>query len=505
MQRVAIIDLGSNTSKLVVFECEPGYRYRQVDELRQVVRLGEGMSEANILRADAIDRGLYALDTFHAYCRAADIDHVYATATSAVRDAKNGDSFLAAVRQKIGLELRILSGDEEAYFGALAVANSLTFNDAFVIDIGGGSAQLSHLVDRRYEKGVSWPIGAVRMTERFLTSDPPKKKEVKALVAFVQEQLGDYPEGFAADAPLVGMGGTIRNLAKIQKKDEDYPVDLLNSYVLAKDDLDDIVEDLLDASISERRDISGLKTDRADIIAAGAVVAQELLRRSGSSGITISSQGLREGLFYNHFVAADPPLIENVREFSVQNMARNYYDNPKHNEHVRTLSLMLFDQLEPLHNYSSFERDVLSAAAIVHDIGMAVNYNDHHKHGFYLLMETSLAGYSHREHALIALLVRYHRKGSPSSEGIDDVLEDGDMTRVNKLAALLRIAEYLERSKAQRVRELICHVSDNYVQIEVVADGGLQVEIHEANLRKYLFESAYDATLEIVASQSNPS
>ena len=501
MKRVAIIDLGSNTSKLVLLEYQKGHSYRELDELRQVVRLAEGMGKANVLRVDAAERAMRALTTFDAYCKAAEVDEVCITATSAVREATNGENFLEEVKSRTDLKPRILSDEEEALYEAIAAANSLPFDDAYVFDIGGGSAELSKLEKRKMSKGWSWTIGALRMTEQFLTSDPPRKKEVKALTKHIQELLGDF-EGFAENLPLIGMGGTIRNLAKIQIKRDNHPGELLHHYVLSKDDLEEITEDLLDMDIEDKSDMSGLKSDRADIIAAGAVTALEVLKLSGASSYIICDQGLREGLFYEYLLDRKPPLFESaqeLRDFSVRNLEHLYYDNTKHNDHVETLSLSLFDQLSELHSYGDAERDLLAVGARLHDIGMAVTYNDHEEHGFYLLMHRALPGFDQREQALIALLVRFHRDNdSPDDEGLDDLLEEGDMARLAKLAALLRLAEYLERSKAQRVKELRCHVGEGYVQIEALSDEDASVEVQEANLRSKLFAKAYEVDIEIV-------
>jgi exopolyphosphatase / guanosine-5'-triphosphate,3'-diphosphate pyrophosphatase len=497
-RHLAIIDLGSNTARLISLGYTPRKAFKLKDELRQVVRLSAGMTKSKIIRADAFSRGLDTLKTFRAYCDAAGIKEIRAVATSALRQAANGDSFLAAAREAAGLELAVLSGEREAFYGALAVANSTTLEDGFVLDVGGGSAQVSRLEARRYAEGKSWPLGAVRLTEMFLASDPPKKKEVKALVKHVREALKGAPRGFGDARALVGMGGTMRNLAEVQKKREGYPLDLVHGYVFGKETFSGLVADLVGMTVAQRRNVPGLSADRADIIAAGALVVREVLDLSGAEALTVSGRGLREGLFYPYFLEAEPYLIDNVRRFSVENLARLYYDRPAHNAHVEKLSLLLFDGLKRLHGYGEAERELLAAAAIVHDVGMAVSYYDHHKHGYYLIMSAALPGYSHREQALIALLVRYHRKGKPTDQGLAPLLEGGDMARVNKLAALLRMAEYLERSKAQLVCDLRCHLSEAFVQIEVFSQGDARVEIQETKRRSELFAAAYGVEVEVV-------
>lgn len=498
MRSVGIIDLGSNTARLVVLLFEPGYRYQLLDELREVVRLSEGMGPSRILRAEPFERGLKALRVFGSYCDAVGIDQLRATATSAVRAAVNGGAFVDAARQRTGIELEVLSGPQEASYGALAVANSLDVRDAVVFDLGGGSLQLSLLQDRSFAGGDALPLGAVRTTEAFLAADPPRSKEIRQLRKHVRALLEPRLAQLPGSLPVVGMGGTLRNLANMVQSRSGYLPDLLHGYRLARSELEALVDELASLPLARRRDVKGLNRDRADIIVAGGAVIAETLAALGSEEVLISGQGLREGLFYPYLFPEAPHLAADLREFSALNLMREYYDNPEHNLHVRALALALFDQLAPLHGLGTQERELLSAAALVHDIGMAVDYYAHHKHGMYLVMGRALPGYSHREQVLIALLVRFHRRGTPSEEGYGSALQPGDLRRLTVLAGLLRLAEYLERSKAQRVREVRCHVGDGYVQIEAVSRGDAHIEVQQAGARSGLLASALEATIEVV-------
>lgn len=499
MKRVAIIDLGSNACRLAVYAYEEGRRFAQVDELRQSIRLAAGTGSGNVIRAEAFEKGVEILRAFKAYCDATGIDTIRATATSAVRDAANGPVFLAAVKARANLELEILPGEEEAALGTLAVANSQAFPDALVLDVGGGSAQLSLMLARRFAEGQSWPIGGVRMSEAHFTSDPPKKKEVRALEEHVERLVGRGVRGFGQGLPLVGIGGTIRNLARIDQARRSYPSNLLHGYVLDRAALEHITKELCDKSFDERRAIPGLNGERADVIAAGAVVVQKILELSGSSGVIVSGQGLREGLFYRYLLpGVEPPLLPEVRTFSVANLVRHHYDVPTHNGHVERLALQLFDQLYPLHHYGRFERELVQAAAQLHDIGMAVEYHEHHAHGQYLVMSSPLYGFTHREQALIALMVGAHRKGRPDPSGLGGMLVPGDGDRLDRLSAMLRLAEYLERSKAQRVKSLRCQIDGRYLQVQVIPDGSAFVEVQAANERSELLAKAFGMEVEVV-------
>lgn len=497
-EKIAIIDLGSNTARLVALSYQPETCFKLEDELRELVRLSQDMGESKIIRAEASKRGIDTLKAFKTYCDAVGIGKIHATATSAVREAVNGASFLASVEKNVGLELEILTGEKEAYYGTLAVANSLNYKDALVLDLGGGSLQLSYMKNRKFKAGQSWPLGAVRSTELFFEDEVVKKKEAKELIKTTQASIAEFLQDIPSDLTIIGMGGTVRNLASIAKKANGDRLELIHNYHFKLKDLEAITEDLILKTVAERKKITGLNSDRADIIAAGAIVIREVLRFYKQKEIIISGQGIREGLFYSYLFPKNDHLVKDLRSFSINNLAKRYYDFPKHNEHVRKLALLLFDQLAPLHSYGNWERELLAHAAIVHDIGMAINFYDHHKQGQTLVMGAALAGFSHREQVIISLLVRYHRKGKPSSLGLASVLDNNDMELVNKLAALLRLAEYLERSKAQRVEGLLCHIGQGYLQIEVLADGDVSVEIKEAILHSDLLATAYGVDVEIV-------
>jgi exopolyphosphatase/guanosine-5'-triphosphate,3'-diphosphate pyrophosphatase len=499
VRSVGIIDLGSNTARLVVMLYRPGYRFQLLDELREVVRLSEGMGTSGILRAEPFERGLQALRTFRSYCDAVGIDDLRASATSAVRAAVNGEAFVEAARQRAGVEIEVLTGEQEAAYGALAVANSLDVREAVVFDLGGGSMQLSRLRERHFEQGGSLPLGAVRTTEAFLRSDPPRSRELKALRQHARALLAPHIAELPLGLPVVGMGGTLRNLANVVQSRTGYRPDLLHGYRMRREALEEAVEDLAQRPLHRRRDVKGLNRDRADIIVAGGVVIAETLAALEADEVLISGQGLREGLFYPYLFPDGDHLSPDVREFSALNLMREYYDNPPHNLHVRHLALQLFDQLAPVHGMGAWERSLLAAAALVHDIGMAVDYYAHHKHGMYLVMGRAMPGYSHREQVLVALLVRYHRRGSPGDQGYGAVLEDGDLEVLARLSGMLRLAEYLERSKAQRVRDVRCHLGDGYLQIEALADGDAEIEVREAAARSDLMASSLGVSVEVVA------
>ncbi len=494
MRRLVIIDLGSNTSRLVVFAYEPGDWFRLVDQIREPVRLGESLGNSNKLSDAAVQRAVAVLEMFAEFCRSSDLNDVEVVATSAVRDAVNRESLLNRIRDT-GLEVRTLSGEAEAEFGVLAVANSMEMDDSWVLDLGGGSLQISLMERRTCVFGRSFPLGAVRMTEAALKSDPPRRSEIKTLEKILEREVSETVEMVRQNPiPLVAMGGTIRNLARAVQRSKKYPLNRRDGYFLQKTDLDDLTDRLLARSARKRAHISGIHPDRADIIVAGALVYRWLLEKSGRQGLYVSGQGLREGAFYRRFLS-EPHLLDDIRGFSVRNIFSHYPQPGQHTRQVRRLAGMLFDELQSLHKLGPRDRELLDAAAMLHDVGMAVGYHNHHKHGAYLIETAPMYGFTHREHALLILLVRYHRKGLPNWGSFRTLARLDDASRLSGLTACLRLAEYLERSRSGRIKGLRTEINSNKVRLSLLATEEPLVEIWEARKHAPLFKRAFGKKL----------
>jgi exopolyphosphatase/guanosine-5'-triphosphate,3'-diphosphate pyrophosphatase len=476
---VAVIDLGSNTARLVLIAAIPGYSYRLQDEIREVVRLRQGMTKKG-LAEEAAARAISTLRLFKRFCESTGADVVLSTATSAVRDAANGRAFVQRVRDEVGLDLRVLDGEREAYYSTIGALNDVTLRDGAVLDIGGGSVQVSEVRDGRYIRGEARTLGALALTERFVRSDPIAPKERRTLELEIESQLDSIPWLGKAGA-LVGLGGTIRNLAKIEAARQRYPLNTLHGFRLTRSSVVKSIDLFCRSDLKARQALPGISPDRADIILAGALVLAGVLDRLGLDDLTISACGLREGLFFEHFWQHLPfPVIPDVRRFSVLNVARNYNYKKPHATHVRFLAGRLFDQLAPLHGYGSSERELLEAAAMLHDLGTIIRYNDHHKHSQTLIDYNGLPGFSPREIALIGLLARYHRKGNPDNAGFKPLLANADADLLTCLAAILRLAEFLERGRNAAVDDIIITWDEDSLRLTLIADEHPAVELWEA-------------------------
>jgi exopolyphosphatase/guanosine-5'-triphosphate,3'-diphosphate pyrophosphatase len=491
-RRTAVADLGSNSFRLVVFASHPAGWWSKADEIHETVRIGAGIGESGKLSAKAMDRALHTIELFKAFCDATGVEEVDAVATSAIRDATNRDE----LTERSALPVRVLSAEEEAWYGYVAAVDSTTLCDGAVLDVGGGSVQVVKVAGRRCTQQASWPLGAVRMTERFLPEGSPSKKEVKALRRHVREQLESVP--WFGGGHLVGLGGSIRNLAAASERAHEFPFPGVQGFALRREALEELVDELSDRPARKRGGLPGIKPGRADIILAAALVVEEVMDAGRYEVLEATEWGLREGVYLAGLLAdRDPPLVADVREAGVRNLARRYHGALDHPEQVRRLALDLWDGLASagLHPGDGAERALLADAALLHDIGMAVNYDDHHKHSRYLIIRSGLPGFSPREVALLAQMARYHRKGDPDLDDLAPLMREGDGGLLERCAAILRVVEQLERARDGRVRDIAVHAQDGEVRLELDTTADVSFARWAAERQAPLFEQAFGRSL----------
>jgi exopolyphosphatase / guanosine-5'-triphosphate,3'-diphosphate pyrophosphatase len=499
-RRLAVIDLGSNSFRLVVFTHTDDW-WKRTDEIYEPVRVGEHQESGGPLLPAPMERALETIELFAHFCRATGIERVRPLATSAIREASNRNEFVRAARTRSGLDVEVLSREEEARYGYLAAVNSTTLTDGVALDIGGGSMQLTQVAERRAEAAQSWRLGAVVTTERFLAMDRPKPKHLKALREHVRAELRSAPWLASAQGRLTGIGGTVRNLGGVVMLEEGLPSYGVQGFGLRRHALDALVERLASRTPAERRRVPGVKPERADLILAGAVVVQTVMEVGGFDALEVTEAGLREGAFFEELLAGqDEPLLPDVRTASVLNLAAQYHPEAAHTEHVAKLALEIWDALASagVHPGRADERELLWAAAMLHDIGTAVDYDDHHKHSRYLILNAGLPGFSPRETALIGQMARYHRKGQPGLREFAPLGRKGDEDLLARCAAVLRVAEQLERSRDQSVRHARVAVQDGEVELQLESNVDATVSRWGAQHQADIFRRAFGKELTVV-------
>lgn len=453
---IGVIDIGSNTARFVAFEASTSRTVRAVYEAKDSPRLGLGTAHDASLSEAAFARGIATVRRFARLAARLELPRPLAVATSAVRDAPNSAEFLKDVERATDVRLRVLSGSEEARYGYLGAASAWQLDNDIVLDLGGGSLQLAEVHDGTLRNSVSLPLGALRTTQRFLEHDPPKRREVDALREHVRGVLDSAVAAFGGGSyRLIGLGGTVRSLARAAIELREYPVRRVHGYPLYDHDVESLHELLGEMSASKRRSVRGIGGDRADVVIAGLVVLEELLRAVRVDRIVVSSTGIREGLALE---AIDAELPATAAELADRSVAAAREALALRADETRpalaTTALALFDLLAERVEGGPSERLALAVAAGMHDAGIAIDLWNHARHAAYLVQNYPIWGLDQRQTLLASMAAYLHEGDPPPSEWKREFLPIAGVPEVGlavRLGALLEAAELLAPARPRFV------------------------------------------------------
>ncbi|MEK0431206.1 MAG: hypothetical protein RL139_1010 [Gemmatimonadota bacterium] len=504
-QRIAAIDIGSNSIRQIIADISASGEIRIVDEMKAAPRLGVGVSATGQLGERNMDEAAEALTRMATLARQLGAKRIEAVATSAVRDAENGAAFLARIRRDAGLRPRILDGQEEARlaFRSALAHFELGHGRSVVMDIGGGSLELALAAEGLVERLVSFPFGVIRMTEQFLVGRPgPKgvKKLRKHVRAAIKKVL---PVRDWRGAEVIGSGGTFTNLAGMYLARQGIKVRSVHGTRIPRQQVEHLLEQLSTMTPEERLGVPGLNAGRADLIVAGLAVTAEVLARVEPRELAASAFGIREGLLLESAkvtpVIADPG---EARARSVQAFAERCHYEAPHSRQVRELALQLFDAIGVRLGCAAEDRQTLADAALLHDVGYHINYEQHHKHSFHLISHADFLGIAPREQVVIAHVARYHRGKSPRRQHeLWWALDRSTRERIRRLAALLRVADGLDRGHAGAIDRVKVRWVDRALRITPVprrANDPLRLETWGAARKAGLLAELAGVPVEIV-------
>lgn len=511
---LAAIDLGTNSIHMVLAKIEPTLpSFSIVAREKETVRLGDRCWETGKLRPEVIERAIACLARFQEIARSYNADRIVAVATSAVREAPNGRDFLRQVDKQLDLKVSLISGQEEARRIYLGVLSALELNQQshVVIDIGGGSTELV-LGDGGEPRVLnSTKIGAVRLTSQFVTTDPIIDEEFHYLRAYIRGMLERPVEEIQThlnpeeELRMVGTSGTIEAVAALHANQVyGSAPNPLNGYSMGFKGIQEIVDRLRKLSVKQRSDLPGMSDRRAEIILAGALILKEAMEMLGVETLTICDRALREGLIVDWmlthgFISDQLRYHSSVRTRSVYKIAKKYHVNLNASDRMAEFALRLFDSTQgKLHQWESEERELLWAAAILHNCGLYISHNAHHKHSYYLIRHSELFGYTETELEIIANLARYHRKSAPKKkhDNFRNLTSKKYRRVVSQLSALLRLAIALDRRQLGAIREVTCEFDDKnqilYLHLEPThPDDDCELEIWSLNYKKSVFEDEF--------------
>lgn len=507
--RIAALDLGTNSFHLLVVDAHPDGTFVPLAKEKQMLRLGDAVAREGRVPDGDVRRAVDAVSRFRSLAEAAGSDEIVACATSAVREADNGGELVDRIREEAGVEVQVITGAEEArlIFDAIRASIVIDPAPALAFDLGGGSLEVMVGDRGGLRWGSSVKLGVARLTTELVRGDPPSDGDIRRLRERYTAGLAPFAAEVARLAPqmTVGTSGTLCTLARMiaARRTGTVPVSV-NHLTFDRSELQALHKDLLAVPAAARSRLPGLDSGRADIIPTGALFVLTAMELFGFEEMTVGEWALREGIVLDaigHHDAADwsdDPRA--IRRASVLELARRCNWDEVHSRQVARLAVSLFDQTLPVHELSAADREILELASLLHDIGAHVSTESHHKHTAYLIQHGRLRGFSPQEVNVLAALGRFHRGGEPrTSREPMTLLDPSWQEKIRPLAALLRIADGLDRSRSGHVEQVNVELNGSRVRLKVSSTGDVDVDVWGARRKRELFEKHFGRRLEVIA------
>jgi exopolyphosphatase / guanosine-5'-triphosphate,3'-diphosphate pyrophosphatase len=488
--RIAAIDVGTNSLHMIVCRIRPDLSFEVIDRERDMIRLGTGGLGGRQLPESSLSAAMQTLSKFRRLAESHGVDEIIAAATSAVREAENGADFIASVHRDLGIRVKVISGTEEARLihTAAAYAVDIGRRAAVVLDIGGGSTEITLGTASRVQVGRSFKLGVIRLADRFAKSDPLSDRDERRLTRHILRETRGYlrqvrQRGFQR---VIGTSGTILSLGALASGARRPPDDVRNLRIAAKA-VHRLRKRLVDLSLDERLRLPGLDPRRADLIVPGAVLLDTLLTALAAPELTLCDFALREGLVLDYIQKNASHIrrvdrYPDVRRRSVVELAERCGYRVEHAQQVARLALAFFDATRAEHQLGPREREWLEYAALLHDIGIHISYERHHRHSYYLIKHGDLRGFDPQEIEIIALIARYHRRAEPRKghDGFRD-LPRARRETVSLLGAFVRLAEGLDRSHTQVIAGITTARDDTGLLVRLRPRGDAELELWAAD------------------------
>ncbi len=510
MPTFAAIDIGSNSVRLKISRLQAG-RLKAIHEDREVTRLGDGVFSGGLLSPQAMSETVQVLRRFHRAMQECCADSVRVVATAALRDARNSRAFLEWVRSTTGWMIEIISGLEEARLIHLGIvsAGRLDAHSLLLVDLGGGSCELTLSREGQLRDTVSLSLGAVRLTGEFLKHDPPRKSELTRLQGFVAREIARIQDRVksARVGAVIATSGTAAALvgvaSHLSRSRKSRPATYATREMISR-----IARQIARMTLEQRRKVPGIGPRRAEIICAGAVVYAELLERCHLAGFRYSALGLRDGILAQ--MAADYDrstrsgrAIESERWESIKRAVDHYRVDLHHALHVRDAALLLFSSLKSVHQLPAEYREWLSAAAMLYEVGDYVNRNGHHRHTYYIIANSEILGYTPQQRRIIGSIARYLGKSRPTpGDGPMSSLSPEEQENVEKASLLLRIARALNMGRSQSVGKVTVSARSGKVTMKLTPRGKASVDLEVWSIEKdrAYFREVFGRELSVAAA-----
>lgn len=505
VERIGLIDLGSNTARLVIFDVLEGGYFMVVDEMVERVRLGETEIDAS-LKQTRVMQAINTVKVFKKLCSVNKVDKILAVATAAVRRAKNQRTFLNEMFGSTGLKFKVVSEEEEANLIYQGVINSMEIPKGLIMEIGSSSTKFIYYNRRNILHTEVFPFGAATLTEMFSNPDLNQEETAQKISEYLKQQLENI-EWFGEIDPetqFVGVGSAFRNLSVLARRMRKYPLDMTHNYNLSIPELNAVYDMFKTIDPMKKSRIKGLASVRTDVFPSALAAIKCVVETLGFSKIITSACGLREGIMFNYAVpmTLEKPITD-VLGHSILTYLNYLGCNVTHAEQVYNLTIQLFKQLRVLHKFPRIYVRVLRVAALLNEVGKTFKYYDNAKHTAYMILNSNLYGISHRDIVLAAYVTDVFNKNESALTDWDKfrekgIISDEDADAVKKLAVILGLAAAFDRSNGGVIMEINCDVLGDSVIMKTEVIGDTTLEMRDANTCVVDFRKVFKKNLDII-------
>ncbi|EHI99446.1 Ppx/GppA phosphatase [Clostridium sp. DL-VIII] len=501
MKNIAVIDIGSNSMRVLVYEIYENNSYKIIDEEKRMTRLGQYIDKNDNLSYEGIEKLLITLEFFKILCEKNNVIETIVVATEAIRRAKNKTKILNLVKEKLNFDIRILSGLEESSYGYTTIKATMDINDAILVDIGGSSMEITLVKNRRILNGISLPLGSIPLTKRFPFDIPQEKDDICEFKKYIFSQFDKLPWlNDGKNLPIIGIGGTARSIGKIHKKFINYPLDLLHNYTMSFEEVEIIYNHVLSLDINQKAKLKGLPKERADIFTAPFSALVMLMNYCSCPILKISQYGIREGVLYEKLLGKDIENID-ILDFSLNNILTNNDLNIVHARKISDLSQVLFNYLEDRNvKHLKLERKLLDVSAKLHDLGVTISVKHSYKHSFYITINSLISGLTHKEILMVGYTIALSGKFDYKlADEYRELLNKDDIMICKKLSVLLCLAHKIDKYFYNSLAEVIIRNEKDSFKIALSKSSvkymkdSLPIEMNES------FKKCFNKNLSIIA------
>lgn len=501
-KKLAVIDIGSNSIRNVIFEVNDDGQYFERLNVKEVARLSSHIDDANELTEQGISTLIETLQHFSELNDYHGVTETIPVATAAIRNANNSDTILEKVEQETGISIRLLSDYEEAYYGYSAIINSTYIEDGYSVDIGGGSMEVTYFQNRELVFYHSFPFGAVTLTKDFMKDDTMSKDERKDLVSFLKKSFKEIDWLEPHGVPLVGVGGTARNLVRVEQTMSNFPLEGIHQYTISADQLEEVVDELVGMSSKQLGRLDGLSKDRVDIIAPAVTAIGELARYLKVPEFTMSNNGLREGLFYENYLHAhDEVRFADVKEESFRHFEKQYDVDQVRHQHLIHLAREIYTGLIEIKAIKPkpFEPGLLEGACRLAYVGEYIDHNNKSDHTFHLITTNDFKGMNNEDRLALALVTSFksRRLLEQHIEAFPKWFDSKLLKSLELLGAIVKLVDALDLTERQVVTDLDITSSKDGLTFTLQTNGSARFELQRSTRHKKHLERAIDQSIDI--------